>query len=348
MEHELVPGQDPERARPGFWIRAAARSLDLALVAIVDVVLLSVACLILARPGTPGLLLPVFYLMFPAWLLVYLAYCHTRSGQTWGKALLGLRVCTAWGNVVPRGRAITRAAVDAGALLLAGLCLFGLVDYLWVAFSRQRRALHDIVAGTEVCFVRPTRRVRWVATGLAGLVLFVGTMRMAGTYVVLVGPHMSDVMAPTIRTGDLVYGNRLTYRLRPPTLGDIVRFQPPADQGTAGRHFVMRIVGLPGDRVAVRGGKLWRNGAAVPEPYLREPMPYNWPEGGGTVLVPRGNVVVLGDNRNNANDSHRWCTYRDDRELPAPFLPLENIRARVVAIGWPPHRVRDLNHSEQR
>ena len=86
------------------------------------------------------------------------------------------------------------------------------------------------------------------------------------------------------------------------------------------RPFIKRIVGLPGDRLRVSDGKLWRNGKAVAEPYLKEPMDYTWPSS-GEVTVPDGSVAVLGDNRNRSNDSHLWSP---------PWVPLRSIEAKVL------------------
>lgn len=68
----------------------------------------------------------------------------------------------------------------------------------------------------------------------------------------------------------------------------------------AGHIWVKRVVGLPGDELQFRDGKVYRNGEALSETYVKEPMRYSSP---GKVTVPEGHVFVMGDNRNYANDS---------------------------------------------
>lgn len=68
----------------------------------------------------------------------------------------------------------------------------------------------------------------------------------------------------------------------------------------AGHIWVKRVVGLPGDELQFRDGKVYRNGEALAEEYIKEPMRYSSP---GKVIVPANHVYVLGDNRNYANDS---------------------------------------------
>jgi signal peptidase I len=110
--------------------------------------------------------------------------------------------------------------------------------------------------------------------------------------------------------------------------------------------FMKRVVGVPGDRIHVQGGKLWRNGQAVAEAYIKEPMLYEWPENaakGAQITVPEGNLVVLGDNRNDSNDSHRWeLVASDGRTKPMPFLPKSLVRGVLVFRFWPPGRIGPL------
>jgi signal peptidase I len=142
----------------------------------------------------------------------------------------------------------------------------------------------------------------------------------------------SGSMEPTLQVNDRIFVSRLTYRLRPPRVGEIVVFRAPPEAALEPKTLVMRVVGVSGDRLRVSNGKLWRNGGAVDEPYIKEPMGYTWPEQGGEVTVPEGHAVVLGDNRNHANDSHIWGS-----------LPIANLGGQVVALYYPFGRARDLS-----
>ena len=79
-----------------------------------------------------------------------------------------------------------------------------------------------------------------------------------------------------------------------------------------------------GDKVEVMGGKLFVNGVEQDEPFKAEDAEYEF----GPVLVPPGNVLCLGDNRNHSLDGHIWG-----------FLPPENVIGRAVFVYWPPWRV---------
>lgn len=103
-------------------------------------------------------------------------------------------------------------------------------------------------------------------------------------------------MEPTIVDGERVLVNRLVYDFHDPRRGDVVVFHPPFK----GEDLVKRVVGLAGDRVEVKDGALFVNGARQTEPYLNEQTIQGiFPE----TTVPVGDVFVMGDNRNNSLDS---------------------------------------------
>jgi signal peptidase I len=77
----------------------------------------------------------------------------------------------------------------------------------------------------------------------------------------------------------------------------VVVFHSPMVEG---ENLVKRVIGVPGDRVAVKDGKLYLNGVAQEEPYLNEQyIRGDYAE----IRVPEGTVFVMGDNRNNSGDS---------------------------------------------
>ena len=156
----------------------------------------------------------------------------------------------------------------------------------------------------------------------------------------------SGSMEPTLRPNDRVLVNKFLYYFKPPAAGDVVVFDAPSQAlhpDEPKKDFIKRVVGVPGDRIAVRGGRLWRNGAPVEEPYLQEPPLYTWPRDAlwdEEVVVKPGQVFVFGDNRNRSNDSHAWLAVAPDGSAaPAPGLPSPNILGKAMVIFWPPQRV---------
>ncbi len=104
-----------------------------------------------------------------------------------------------------------------------------------------------------------------------------------------------------------------------PQRGDVIVFEPP---NRPGEDYVKRIIGLPGEMVEIKAGQVFINGNPLAEPFQPMPGTYTMPN---AVTVPDGQVFVLGDNRNNSNDSHNWGT-----------LPLGNIVGRAWLSYWPP------------
>lgn len=138
----------------------------------------------------------------------------------------------------------------------------------------------------------------------------------------------SDSMLPTLQVGDRLVVEKVSYRFRMPAKGDIVVFDPPQQlqvQGYAkNQAFIKRVIGAPGQIVKIKNGKVYLNGTPLEEDYIAEPPDYDW----GPGQVPKDNVFVMGDNRNNSNDSHVWG-----------FLPKRNIIGHAFFRFWPLNRI---------
>ncbi|MGD9495626.1 MAG: signal peptidase I [Armatimonadota bacterium] len=155
----------------------------------------------------------------------------------------------------------------------------------------------------------------------------------------------SGSMEPTLLEGDRILVNKFIYFFRDPAPGEIIVFNAPPAASDDDKDFIKRVVGTPGDELCVKDGALYRNGHRVFEDYIAEAPRYTWPNPGGRVKVPEGKLVVMGDNRNDSNDSHRWG-YWDPvtgRWVSKPYLPRENVLGKAMIIFWPPQRIRLLH-----
>ena len=133
-------------------------------------------------------------------------------------------------------------------------------------------------------------------------------------------------MRPTLQDGEYILVNKLAYKTGEPHRGDIVVFIFPVDPQ---EDLIKRVIGLPGETVAIHSGTVSVNGIQLAEPYIASPPAYDdeW-------VVPEGQLFVLGDNRNDSRDSHQWG-----------FLPSENVIGRAVLIYWPPEEWQVINHN---
>jgi len=148
----------------------------------------------------------------------------------------------------------------------------------------------------------------------------------------------SESMEPTLLVGDFLLVDKEIWAEAPPHIfapaseihrGDLIVFHYPVDSAM---HLVKRVIGLPGDRVRLRGGRAYIDGRALNEPYAvfreaaadsyRDNFPRMdaaepgadsrwWIEmrslvAGGELTVPKDSYFVLGDNRNDSEDSRYW------------------------------------------
>ncbi|MGV2827363.1 signal peptidase I [Myxosarcina sp. GI1(2024)] len=138
----------------------------------------------------------------------------------------------------------------------------------------------------------------------------------------------SDSMLPTLIRGDRLVVEKVAYKFSTPAKGDIVVFQPPMKLRVLGyqknQAFIKRAIATAGDTIAVKEGIVIVNNHPLTEKYIAEPPAYNLP----LVTVPEGEVFVMGDNRNNSNDSHVWG-----------FLPTKNIIGHAIFRFWPLERI---------
>lgn len=160
----------------------------------------------------------------------------------------------------------------------------------------------------------------------------------------------SGSMEPTLQVNDRLIIDKVTYQIRDPQRGDIIVFQPPQilrqQQNDQGESFykdtlIKRVIGVPGDRLELKEGDVYRNGVRIQESYVAhdaktsvqicaEPLAQSFlalPQ-----VVPPDHYLVLGDNRLNSNDGRCWG-----------LVPRSDLLGRAVFRYWPVNRIGQLD-----
>ena len=138
-------------------------------------------------------------------------------------------------------------------------------------------------------------------------------------------------MYPTLVNHERLLVNKFTYFVSDPQKGEIIVFRYPKDES---RDFIKRVIATAGDTVEMRSGKVLVNGTEIDEPYTWKEDPK-----GPTLsdyrksVVTEGHNFVLGDNRNNSEDS---------RFADVGFVPLDLVKGNASLAFWPVDRWRML------
>jgi signal peptidase I len=126
-------------------------------------------------------------------------------------------------------------------------------------------------------------------------------------------------MQPNFQEGERLVINKVFYKLHEPERGDVIVFHPPGNKET---DYIKRVIALAGETVEVKNGVVYINNQPLDEPYQLKELPkYTLSER----RVPSNEYFVLGDNRNNSNDSHNNWT-----------VPRQNIIGKAWLSIWPP------------
>ena len=131
-------------------------------------------------------------------------------------------------------------------------------------------------------------------------------------------------MQPTFQTNNHLIVNKVSYRMHKPIKGDIIVFQYPADSS---RQFIKRVIATEGDTVEILNGQVIVNDRILSEPYILQKTEDNYHK----VTIPEGRIFVLGDNRNNSEDS---------RFPHVGLVPLELIQGKAMIEIWPLDKMR--------
>ena len=126
-------------------------------------------------------------------------------------------------------------------------------------------------------------------------------------------------MAPLLTDQERIFINKVVYRFEPIERGDVVVFWYPLDRS---KSFIKRVIGLPGETIEIRGGRLYVNAKELGEPYV--PAMYLDGSNYGPVQIPVGNYFVMGDHRDSSNDSRVFGP-----------VPRQYIYGKAVFAYWP-------------
>ena len=126
-------------------------------------------------------------------------------------------------------------------------------------------------------------------------------------------------MRPTLQSQERLVVNKFIYSLRAPEKGEILVFKYPRDPS---RDFIKRVIATPGDTIEIKDGRVYVNDQMLNEDYILEKTRSEYPK----ATVPEGSVFVMGDNRNNSEDS---------RFADVGFVPYSLIKGKAMLVFWP-------------
>ena len=149
----------------------------------------------------------------------------------------------------------------------------------------------------------------------------------------LLGPYKipTGSMIPTFMIGDRIFVDKVSYRFKEAERGDIIVFKYPLDKK---KDFVKRLVGLPGDQLEIREGKVLINGKALDDEPFSKNYYYNVKDSeygklGQVINIPEDSYFAMGDNSAHSSDSRSWG-----------FVSKDNLVGKAFLIWWPSKRVK--------
>lgn len=135
-------------------------------------------------------------------------------------------------------------------------------------------------------------------------------------------------MEPGLLSGEYIFTSKITYKFRPIERGDIIVFKSPQNPDI---DYIKRVIALPGDSVIFRNETVSVNGAVLNETYISDETTL-WEGGyikeGESVIVPDGELLVLGDNRPHSSDSREFGP-----------IPISSIIGQVFYRYFPPNKI---------
>jgi len=144
----------------------------------------------------------------------------------------------------------------------------------------------------------------------------------------------SGSMEGTIMTGDIVFGTRYDVKTEDEIERyDILIFIPPDNPDNSDETYIKRVIGLPGETIEVKDGKVYADGVELDDSFVKNPMNR---KGDGIYKVPEGCYFFLGDNRNQSRDSRFWIE---------KYVPLANIEGKAKSIVFPFTHIQSIEYA---
>ena len=162
----------------------------------------------------------------------------------------------------------------------------------------------------------------WVISIVAAVVMALLIRTFIVELYIVDGPSMK----PTLQHEERLVVNKFIYRVRNPEKGEILIFKYPRDTS---RDFIKRVIATGGDTIEIKEGRVYVNDQLLKEDYILEKTRTEYPK----VTIPEGTVFVMGDNRNNSDDS---------RFADVGFVPLDLIKGKAVVVFWPLDNMQSL------
>ena len=159
--------------------------------------------------------------------------------------------------------------------------------------------------------------LRWLSEGVETIVPAVLIALLINLFLAQATRVYGQSMEPNLHSDQRLVVEKLSYSFHEPRRGDIVILQVP--QAGSGL-LIKRVVGLPGEKIEIKGGKVYVNEQPLAEPYLSNQSQRDM----RAIVVPPEHVFVLGDNRGFSNDSRAFGS-----------VPLDHIVGRAWLSYWP-------------
>lgn len=146
-------------------------------------------------------------------------------------------------------------------------------------------------------------------------------------YLLVLQPHKikGNSMDPNFHDGEFLLTDKISYRFGEPKRGEVVVFKAPPDGSS---EFIKRIIGIPGDTVMIKSGKVYLNTNLLEEEYLDDSVvtnPATFAQEGREIKVTQDKYFVMGDNRDHSFDSRNFG-----------LIERNKITGRAWFLYWPP------------